>query len=76
MPWNSGPPAVDLRHRLRLCESHYRLGKRYQDRSFREVLLRLPREQALELLDEILERIESNYVEPVGTGSLDAAWLR
>lgn len=59
------PARVDLRHRLRLCESHYRLGKRYQDRSFRDVLLKLPAEQALELLDEILEKIESNYVEPI-----------
>ncbi len=33
------PDRVDFRHRLRLCESHYRLGRRYQDRSFREVLL-------------------------------------
>lgn len=59
------PARVDLRHRLRLCESHYRLGKRYQDRSYREVLLRLPREQCFELLDEILEKIENGYVEPV-----------
>lgn len=59
------PGRVDLRHRLRLCESHYRLGKRYQDRSFREVLLRLPTEQCFDLLDEILERIQADYVDPV-----------
>jgi carboxyl-terminal processing protease len=60
------PGRTDFRHRLRLCESHYKLGRRYQDRSFRDVLLRLPRERAIELYDEVLERIDSHYVEPVG----------
>src|SRR5262245_59489394 len=27
------PERTDFRHRLRLCESHYRLTRRYQDRS-------------------------------------------
>lgn len=56
---------VDFVHRLRLCESHYRLGRRYQDQSFRNTLLRLPRERVLDLFDEVLERIESQYVETV-----------
>jgi carboxyl-terminal processing protease len=64
------PARVDFRHRLRLCETHFRLNRRYGDRSFREVLLRLPREQALELYDEVLERIELQYVEPVQPGPL------
>lgn len=59
------PSRTEFRHRLRLCESHYKLGRRYQDTSFRNVLLRLSREQALALYDELLERIESHYVEPV-----------
>jgi carboxyl-terminal processing protease len=59
------PGRSDFRHRLRLCESHYKLGRRYQDRSFREVLLKLPHGRALELYDELLERIDSHYVEPV-----------
>ncbi len=61
----SWPARSEFRHRLRLCEIHYRLGRRYQDRSFRNVLLHLPREKALELFDELLERIESHYVEAV-----------
>ncbi|MFO0956158.1 MAG: S41 family peptidase [Isosphaeraceae bacterium] len=56
---------VDFRHRLRLCETHYRLGRRYQDQSFRKTLLAMPREQALSLYDEVLERIETQYVEPI-----------
>jgi carboxyl-terminal processing protease len=64
------PSRVDFRHRLRLCETHFRLHRRYGDRSFRDVLLRLPREQALDLYDEVLERIELQYVEPVAPGPL------
>ena len=63
-------PRADFRHRLRLCEIHYRLGRRYQDRSFRDVLLRLPGPRALELYDELLERIESHYVETVALDPL------
>ncbi len=59
------PDRVDLRHRQRLCEAHYRLGRRYQDQSFRTVLLRLTPDRALAAYDELLERIESYYVEPV-----------
>ncbi len=59
------PDQVELRHRLRLCEAHYKLNRRYQDRSFRDVLLRLSREQSVALYDEVLERIEFHYVEAV-----------
>ncbi|HWE38435.1 MAG TPA: S41 family peptidase [Isosphaeraceae bacterium] len=59
------PARAEFRHRLRLCEIHYRLGRRYQDKSFRAHLLGLPTERALELYDELLERIETHYVEPV-----------
>jgi carboxyl-terminal processing protease len=59
------PSRTEFRHRLRLCEIHYKLGRRYQDQSFRNVLLRLPRAQALALYDELLDRIQSHYVEPV-----------
>lgn len=51
--------------RRRLCETHYRLVRRYQDQSFRNVLLKLPRDQAIKLYDELIERIETNYVDPV-----------
>ena len=48
-----------------MCETHYRIVRRYQDRSFRNVLLKLPRDRAMALYDEILERIQSHYVDPV-----------
>ena len=59
------PDRADVRQRLRLCESHYKLGRRYSDQSFRSVLLRLSPERSLDLFDELLERIETHYVEPV-----------
>ena len=65
MPSAGAPDRSDLRQRLRLCESHYKLGRRYNDVSFRNVLLRLSADKALELFDELLERIESHYVERV-----------
>jgi len=59
------PNRSEFRHRLRLCEIHYRLGRRYKDRSFRDDLLRLSSEEVLAMYDELLERIETSYVEPV-----------
>ena len=60
------PSRTEFSHRRRLCETHYKLVRRYQDQSFRNVLLRLPRERALALYDELIERIETHYVDPVG----------
>lgn len=59
------PSRNDFVHRRRLCDTHYRLVRRYQDHSFRNVLLRLPRDRALALYDELLERIATHYVDPV-----------
>jgi len=59
------PSRVDFSRRLRLCEIHFKLNRRYTDGSFRNILLRLPHDQAVDLYDEVLERIQSNYVDPV-----------
>jgi carboxyl-terminal processing protease len=59
------PSRADISRRLRLCEIHLKLNRRYSDTSFRTVLLRLPHDQAVDLYDEVLERIQSNYVDPV-----------
>jgi carboxyl-terminal processing protease len=59
------PSRVEFSRRLRLCEIHFKLNRRYSDASFRNVLLALPQEQAAELYDEVLERIQSNYVDAV-----------
>ncbi len=59
------PSRAEFGHRLRLCEIHQKIVRRYQDRSFREVLLRLSREKAIELFEELIDRIESHYVESI-----------
>ena len=59
------PSRTEYSRRLRLCELHFKLIRRYQDVSFRGVLLRLPREQAIDLYAEVLDRIQTHYVDPV-----------
>jgi carboxyl-terminal processing protease len=59
------PSRSEFKSRLRLAEMHQRLARRYQDGSFREILLRLSRERALDLFDELVERIEVHYVDAV-----------
>lgn len=59
------PGRVEFGRRMRLCEIHFKLTRRYQDASFRDVLLELPEERALELYREVLDRIDSQYVDAV-----------
>jgi carboxyl-terminal processing protease len=59
------PSRIDFSRRLRLCEIHFKLNRRYSDSSFRNILLRLPHAQALDLYDEVLERIQTSYIDPV-----------
>jgi carboxyl-terminal processing protease len=59
------PSRTDFSRRKRLCEIHFKLSRRYLDTSFRNVLLRLPHDQAVDLYDEVVERIQTNYVDPV-----------
>ncbi len=59
------PSRVEFSRRLRLCEIHFKLHRRYTDTSFRRVLLALSQEQATDLYDEVLERIQNNYVDSV-----------
>ncbi|WP_422930923.1 S41 family peptidase [Singulisphaera sp. PoT] len=64
------PSFFEFSHRRRLCETHYKLARRYQDQSFRNVLLKLPRDKAMALYEELLERIQSHYVDPVAVEPL------
>src|SRR5271157_4385581 len=59
------PSRIEYSRRLRLCELHFKLIRRYQDVSYRGVLLRLSREQAIDLYAEVLDRIQTHYVDPV-----------
>ena len=64
-PSSVGRADGDFGRRLRLCEIHFKLHRRYSDNSFRNVLLRLPHDQAADLYDEVLDRIQTNYVDEV-----------
>lgn len=64
------PERVEFRQRLILCEMHLRLQKRYQDKSFRRILLQLNATECANLYREILKRIDMSYVDPVELSSL------
>ena len=59
------PSRSEFHSRLRLAEMHQKLARRYQDGSFRKILLRLPQEKAFDLFDELIERIDVHYVDAV-----------
>jgi len=59
------PERTDFRHRLILCEMHMRLQKRYMDQSFRQILLRMSEADCARLYGEIIDRIDSSYVDPI-----------
>lgn len=59
------PQKPEFRQRLILCEMHMRLQKRYQDTSFRNILLRMDLQDCARLYSEILDRIDVSYVDPI-----------
>ena len=64
------PDKAEFRQRLRLCEIHQKVARRYQDKSFRDVLLALPADRTLDLYDEVLERIADHYFETVAVSTM------
>ncbi len=57
------PTDRNLEHRLHLSRIHYDLGRRYNDRTFRDSLAALSARQAQELYGEVLLNIQSHYVD-------------
>jgi carboxyl-terminal processing protease len=64
------PERTDFRQRLVLCEMHLRLQKRYHDQSFRQILLRMSEIDCARLYSEIIDRIDSSYVDPIDLSGL------
>ncbi len=64
------PNSLLLRERLKQCEIHYGLARRYRDASFRSKMLTMPRSQALRLYEEVLRKVEESYVDPVDSARL------
>ena len=57
------PGDVQLKRHFDLTRLHYDLGRRYHDRSFREMVGRLPVNEALDLYNEVLLKVQTHYVE-------------
>ncbi len=73
------PQESSLQQRFGTARLHYDLERRYADRSFNELVLKLSPERALNLYGQVLLKIESHYVESpdwtrlVGRGALNLA---
>jgi carboxyl-terminal processing protease len=54
-----------LKYGLRRTRIHFGVDRRYSDRSFEEKLLTKGRAEALDLFEDILSRVQYEYVEPI-----------
>lgn len=75
------PGEASLQRRFDFTRLHYDVGRRYGDRSFRNLLSHLSFEQALDLYGEVMLKVQTHYVEAPrwkelierGTNSLEVA---
>ncbi|MDA0835332.1 MAG: S41 family peptidase [Planctomycetota bacterium] len=66
------PENKELQLGLRRSRIHFSIERRYNDISFQKELLQLTRNEALNLFDDVLARVRSNYVDPVSSTSFVA----
>jgi len=66
------PDDEDLKYGRRRARVHFRVERRYADRSFRDSLLSMSRNQALDLFDETTIRIRASFVESLSHLSIVA----
>ncbi|WP_291170598.1 S41 family peptidase [Gimesia sp.] len=66
------PENDNIKYGLRRAKIHFGIDRRYMDDSFSKVLLTQSRREALILLDEILSKIQSHFVDPLSTTSFVA----
>jgi carboxyl-terminal processing protease len=57
------PHEASFRRRFDFARLHYDLDRRYNDQTFDDLLTRLSLEEALDIYDEVLLRIQANYVD-------------
>ena len=57
------PHEASFHRRFDFARLHYDLGRRYSDQTFDDLLTRLSLEEALEIYDEVLLKIQANYVD-------------
>ncbi len=61
------PENEELKYGLRRARFHMQIDRRYADPSYGKSLLRLSERQSLELLDEVLMKIHSHYVDSLSS---------
>lgn len=66
------PEDRDLSYGLRRSKIHFGIERRYSDNSFRANMLSLSRHDALNLFDEIINKIKSHFVDPLSSTSFVA----
>jgi carboxyl-terminal processing protease len=66
------PENGDLKYGLRRAKIHFGIERRYNDLSFENRLLRLPRFAALELFNDVLEHVHMYYVDEMSATSFVA----
>jgi len=54
---------ANLQNKVNIARLHYEVGRRYSDRSFVRNMQAMSRDEALRLYDEVLQKIQSSYVE-------------
>ena len=57
------PDEASFRRRFDFARLHYDLGRRYSDRTFSDLLSGLSLDEALDIYDEVLLKIQANYVD-------------
>ena len=57
------PATRTIEQRLQLSRIHYDLGRRYNDRGFREALASMSGRQAIDMYSEVLEKVQDYYVD-------------
>ena len=60
--WEEDP---DLTYALRRTRVHFGIERRYTDNSFEDRLLTMGRAEALDLMEDVLSRVQMEYVSPV-----------
>ena len=70
------PENGDLKYGLRRAKIHFGIERRYNDLSFENRLLRLPRDGALELFNDVLEHVRMYDVDETSADLLRGSWHR
>lgn len=59
------PEDADLTYALRRTRVHFAIDRRYSDGSFEKTMLRQGRSEALDLMEDVMSRVQLEYVDPV-----------